>query len=82
MCDVAVASMDTYLLLDDAQRQQLKTAASNLVSIASKENESAESLFFRLFREDANFEILTPWQQGEFERVFGPIRIMAQMGQK
>ncbi len=71
--DVIVACMDTQLLLDDTQREVLETAASQLVPAPLKEKKSPEFMFFQLFPQTVNFEILTHWQQGEFKRVFGPI---------
>ena len=71
--DVIVACMDTQLLLDETQRETLETAASQLVPGPLKENKSAEFMFFQLFPQTVNFEILTLWQQDEFKRVFGPM---------
>ena len=71
--DLVVACMDTQLLLDDTQREALEMAASQLVPGPLKEKKSTEFMFFRLFPQTVNFEILTHWQQGEFERVFGPM---------
>lgn len=71
--DLVVACMDTQLLLDDTQREALEMAASQLVPGPLKEKKSAEFMFFQLFPQTVNFEILTHWQQGEFERVFGTI---------
>lgn len=71
--DVIVACMDTQLLLDETQREALKTAASQLVPGPLKEKKSAEFMFFQLFPQTVNFEILTLWQQSEFKRVFGPM---------
>ena len=71
--DLVVACTDTQLLLDDTQREVLKTAASQLVPGPLKENRPAEFMFFQLFPQTVNFEILTLWQQGEFKRVFGPM---------
>ena len=71
--DMAVACMDTQLLLDDTQREVLETAASRLVPGPLREEKPAEFMFFQLFLQTVNFETLTFWQQGEFERVFGPI---------
>ena len=70
---VIVACMDTQLLLDETQREALETAASQLVPGPLKERKSAEFMFFQLFPQTVNFEILTHWQQGEFERVFAPM---------
>ena len=71
--DVIVACMDTQLLLDDTQRETLEMAASQLVPGPLKEKKSAEFMFFQLFPQTVNFDILTHWQQGEFKRVFGPM---------
>ena len=71
--DLVVACMDTQLLLDDAQREVLEMAASQLVPGPLKEKKSAEFMFFQLFPQTVNFDILTHWQQGEFKRVFGPM---------
>ena len=72
--DVVVACMDTQLLLGDAQREALETSASQLIPGPIKEETPPELMFFQLFPQTVDFEILTPWQQGEFERVFGPLR--------
>ena len=71
--DVVVACMDMQLLLDDMQREQLETAALRLVPTLFSERSSSTLMFFQLFPQTVDFEVLTPWQQGEFERVFGPI---------
>ena len=71
--DVVVACMDMQLLLDDTQREQLETAALQLVPTPLSERSSSTLMFFQLFPQTVDFEVLTPWQQGEFERVFGPI---------
>ena len=71
--DVIVACMDTQLLLQETQREALETAASQLVPGPLKEKQPAESMFFQLFPQTVNFEILTLWQQDEFERVFSPM---------
>ena len=71
--DVVVACMDTQLLLDDTQRKVLETAASQLIPGPLKAEKPAEFMFFQLFPQTVDFEILTPWQQDEFERVFGRI---------
>ncbi len=71
--DITVACMDTQLLLSDSQREQLETAVSHLAPVPYAGSKPAEFMFFQLFRRARNFEILTPWQQGEFERVFVPI---------
>ena len=71
--DVIVACIDTQLLLDNTQRKTLETAASQLVPSPLKEKKSEEFMFFQLFPQTVNFEILTHWQQDEFKRVFGPM---------
>jgi hypothetical protein len=71
--DVVVACMDMQLLLDDMQREQLETAALRLVPTLFSERISSTLMFFQLFPQTVDFEVLTPWQRGEFERVFGPI---------
>lgn len=71
--DVIVACMDTQLLLDETQREALETAASQLVPSPLKEKKSGEFMFFQLFPQTVNFEILTLWQQDEFKRMFGPM---------
>ena len=71
--DIVVACMDTQLLLDDMQREQLETAASQLLPTRFIEEKSAELMFFQLFPQTVDFEVLTPWQRREFERVFGPM---------
>ena len=71
--DIVVACMDAQLLLDDAQREWLETAASHLAPVPYAGSKPAEFMFFELFRRATNFEILTLWQQSEFERAFAPI---------
>ena len=71
--DIAVACVDTQLLLDDTQRKQLETVALRLTPGPFGESKSAELMFFQLFPQTMDFGILTPWQQGEFERVLGPV---------
>ena len=71
--DITVACMDTQLLLSDSQRKQLETAASHLAPVPYAGSKPAEFMFFQLFRRARNFEILTPWQQSEFERVLAPM---------
>ncbi len=71
--DLVVACMDTQLLLGDTQREALETAASQLVPGPLKEEKPSEFMFFQLFPQTVDFEILTLWQQNEFKRVFGQI---------
>ena len=71
--DIAVACMDTQLLLDDTQRRQLETTALRLISGSFSESKSVELIFFQLFQQTIDYEILTPWQQSEYERVLGPV---------
>lgn len=70
---LVVAGMDMQLLLDETQREQLEMAAAQLVPGPLKEGSSSISMFFQLFPQTVDFEVLTPWQRTEFERVFGPI---------
>ncbi len=71
--DIVVACMDMQMLLDDMQRETIETAASALIPTPLREKSSPTVMFFQLFPQRVDFEVLTPWQQGEFERVFGPI---------
>ena len=71
--NIVVACMDTQLLLEDPQRETLETAASALIPAPLSERSAPIMMFFQLFPQTVDFEVLTPWQQGEFERVFGPI---------
>ncbi|RKU21902.1 hypothetical protein C6500_05450 [Candidatus Poribacteria bacterium] len=71
--DMVVAGMDMQLLLDDMQRERLETAASQLIPGPLHESSSLTLMFFQLFPQTVDFEVLTPWQRTEFERVFGPI---------
>ena len=71
--DVVVACMDTQLLLDDTQREALETSASQLIPGPLEEKRSSEFMFFQLFPQTVDFEILTPWQRREFERIFSPM---------
>ncbi|MXV85777.1 hypothetical protein F4X88_02480 [Candidatus Poribacteria bacterium] len=59
--------------MDDMQRETTETAASALIPTPLREKSSPTVMFFQLFPQTVDFEVLTPWQQGEFERVFGPI---------
>ena len=72
--DLVVACMDTQLLLDNTQRKHLETAVEVFAPL-SRRNSPPISMFFLLFQRQRNFEILTPWQQDEFKRVFGPIAL-------
>lgn len=71
--DMVVACMDMQLLLNDTQREQLETVVSELVPGPIKAEKPTEFMVFQLFPQTVDFEVLTPWQQGEFERVFGPM---------
>ncbi len=71
--DIVVACMDMQMLLDDMQRETIETVASVLIPTPLREKSSPTVMFFQLFPQTVDFEVLTPWQQGEFERVFGPI---------
>ena len=70
---MVVAGMDMQLLLDETQRERLETAALKLIPGPLNERSSATLMFFQLFPQTVDFEVLTPWQRTEFERVFGPI---------
>ena len=70
--DLVVAGMDTQLLLDNTQRKHLEAAVA-VFDPVSRRKSPPISMFFLLFQRQRNFEILTPWQQGEFKRVFGPM---------
>ena len=70
---VAVACMDTHLLLDDTQRQYLETATTKFTPIFLGGSTPSARRLFQLFRRKTYFERLTPWQQTEFERIFGPL---------
>ncbi len=72
--DLVVACMDTQLLLDNTQRKHLE-ASVEVFAPLSRRNSPPISMFFLLFQRQRNLEILTPWQQGEFKRVFGPIAL-------
>ena len=72
--DLVVACMDTQLLLDNTQRKHLE-AAVEVFAPLSRRNSPPISMFFLLFQRQRNFKILTPWQQGEFKQVFGPIAL-------
>ena len=71
--DVVVGCLDTQLLLDDIQREALETSASQLIPGPLEEKISSEFMFFQLFPQTVDFEILTPWQRREFERIFSPM---------
>lgn len=70
---LVVAGMDMQLLLDETQRERLETAASKLIPGPLNESSSLTLMFFQLFPQTVDFEVLTPWQRTEFERVFSPI---------
>ena len=74
LSDLVVACMDTQLLLDNTQRKHLETSVE-VFAPSSRRNSPPISMFFLLFQRQRNFKILTPWQQGEFKRVFGPIAL-------
>ena len=71
--DIVVACMDTQLLLDDTQRETIETSASQLIPGSLEERTSSEFMFFQLFPQTVDFEVLTAWQQEEFERVLSPL---------
>ena len=71
--DLAVASLDMQLLLNDSQRQHLEKAAAVLSTILGQRSGLDTEAFLQLFRRENNFSVLTPWQQAEFERVFAPL---------
>ena len=71
--DVVVGCLDIQLLLDDTQREALETSVSQLIPGPMKEEAPSDLMFFQLFPQTVNFEVLTPWQQREFERVFAPV---------
>ena len=73
--DIVVACMDMQLLLDEMQRERLETSASQLIPAPLSERSSPIVMFFQLFPQTVDYEVLTPWQQGEFERVFGPMAL-------
>ena len=58
--DIVVACMDMQLLLEDMQREQLDTAASQLLPARFIKEKSAELMFFQLFPQTVDFEVLTP----------------------
>ena len=70
---IVVACMNMQLLLGDTQREQLEMAALRLVPAPFNEEKSSTFMFFQLFPQTVDYEILTPWQRREFERVFGPM---------
>ena len=70
---MVVAGMDMQLLLNETQRERLETAAAQLIPGPLNESSSLTLMFFQLFPQTVDFEVLTPWQQEEFERVFGPM---------
>ena len=71
--DVVVGCLDTQLLLDNTQREVLETSASQLIPAPLEEKRSSGFMFFQLFPQTVDFEILTPWQRREFERIFSPM---------
>ena len=72
--NLVVACMDTQLLLDNTQRKHLETAVEVFAPLSRRDSPPI-SMFFLLFQRQRNLEILTPWQQGEFKRVFSPIAL-------
>ena len=71
---LGLITADTQLLLDNTQRKHLQTSVEVFAPL-SRRNSPPISMFFLLFQRQRNLEILTPWQQGEFKRVFGPIAL-------
>ena len=59
--DVAVASLETQLILDDTQRKQLETTAAKL-AVDPLKTDAALDMFYQLLQR-TNHEMLSPWQQ-------------------
>ena len=70
--DRMVAIIDNLLLLDETQRNHLETAVGQLTLPSS--NEDAIMKMFIQFPQHVDAEMLSPWQQREFRKLFGPPR--------
>ncbi len=62
--DVAVASLGTPLVLNDTQRKQLETTASEL-TVDLLKTDALPSMFYQLLQR-TDHEMLSPWQQEVF----------------
>ena len=68
--DVLVASMDAELFLNDEQRKHFETTFAELsASSATDEVPAPVYMAHQLFQR-TNRELLSPWQQEEFERIY------------
>ena len=70
--DRLVAIIDSQLLLDETQRNHIKTVAAQATLPAS--NEEAVIALFMQFSLRTDPEILSSWQRREFGKLFGPPR--------
>lgn len=65
--DLAVAIMDTHLLLNDTQQKQLEATAAQLTALLSSPDPSLD-MFYQLYQQ-IDRTILSPWQRNEIERL-------------
>lgn len=68
--DRMVAIIDSQLLLDETQRNHLKTVVAQLTLPSSNENAIME-MFIQL-PQQVDAKVLNPWQRREFRHMFGP----------
>jgi len=68
--DRMVAIIDSQLLLDETQRNYLKTVVAQLTLPSSNENAIME-MFIQL-PQQVDAKVLSPWQRREFRHMFGP----------
>lgn len=68
--DRMVAIIDSQLLLDETQRNHLKTVVAQLTLPSSNENAIME-MFIQL-PQQVDAKVLSPWQRREFRHMFGP----------
>ena len=69
--DRMVAIIDSQLLLDNTQRNHLKTVAAQVTIPPS--NEEAVIALFMQFSQRTDLKILSSWQRREFGQLFGPL---------
>ncbi|MCY4403518.1 MAG: carboxypeptidase-like regulatory domain-containing protein [Candidatus Poribacteria bacterium] len=68
--DAAITYIDTQLILNDIQRKQVRTIASNL-TVQTTGKDAPMDMFYQLYQRIDN-DMLSPWQHKQFELIFGP----------
>ena len=67
--DVLVASMDTELFLSNEQRKHFERAAEELLDLSTPDEVPAPVYIAYQLCQRTDHELLSPWQQEEFERI-------------